>query len=121
MIAVSNGPTKTGCIGASSVDVSGLSRGDRAKLLAEERAKLLAEENEAKILQRDEMAKKKLDLLERQVVIGADEAKAMVLNASTLQRKQRLDELRYAYELETDEDGKNIAFEELRAFLKKKD
>lgn len=37
-IAVSNGPTETGCTGASSLDISGLSRGDRAKSLAEEKA-----------------------------------------------------------------------------------
>lgn len=62
-----------------------------------------------------------MTLMECQVDIGADEAKAMVSNASTLKRKERLDELKYAYELETDDIEKANALKELREFLKTKE
>ena len=123
-ISVSDGPTVTGGTGASSISTVGLSRGDKSKeekaRIAEEKAMLLADEASKTKLLSDDLAQRKLALMERQVNIGEDEARAMLSNSLTLTSKQKIDELKFVYELETDETAKESALNELKNYLKLK-
>ena len=102
-ISVTSGPSSSN----EKLKGIGESRGDKEKACKE-----AAESQKQEFLQ-----EKKLSLLQRQVTVSEVEAKALATNSETLKRKQQLDELKAAYEFESDEDEKKIIKKRIKSYI----